>query len=297
MRFTPFATIFRLKLKLKSNFGGKINNQFIHIGIFVRYSLSMGDKREKSPLNIYHAYNRGNNQEYVFETDEEKALYLFYFNSYIKKTGIKVHCLTLMGNHSHEILEGSLKEISCFMKDLQSKYAKHYNMWNNRTGHVFDGPFKSNPALSSRQYTTLFRYLSMNAVKAGLAEDPFSYDWCSTNPKFNPNNMASEKDILRFFNLEGLKFEDFLRDKSDERISFFDRREFTQQEATAFFYEQLIRYSLYSLKDFLNSADALIQKIIRTCRYYGISIKQLQQITSLAYSYIQKCVPSKDDYI
>ncbi|HPQ47851.1 MAG TPA: hypothetical protein PLP30_10815 [Clostridia bacterium] len=257
----------------------------------------MGDLREKSPIDIYHVYNRGNNQEYILKTDDEKNLYLFYFNTYIRYTDIKVHCMTLMGNHSHKILEGSLKEISWLMKYFQSKFAKHYNMLNDRTGHVFDGPFKSNPTLSSGQYTTLYRYLSMNAVKAGLVEDPFSYDWCSINPKFKPGNLVSEKEILRFFNLEGLNFDKFIRDKTDDRISYFDRKEFNLQEATVFFNDQLIRYSLHSLRDFHSSADMLIQKIIKTCRYYGISIKQLNQITKLSCSYIQKCVPSKDDYI
>ncbi|MBN1623722.1 MAG: transposase [Clostridia bacterium] len=257
----------------------------------------MGDIREKSPLNIYHVFNRGNNRENILKTNEEKELYLFYFNDYIKPTSIKVHCSSLMTNHSHKILEGPLPEISRFMKLFQSKFAKHYNMWHDRTGHVFEGPFGSNPVFSSKNYTDLFRYVSLNAVKAGISNDPYSYKWCSLNQEYKLNNLASEKEIIRFFNLEGLNIDSFLKDKSDTRISCFDKMKFKLDEAKAFFNDQLIRYSIHCMADFWNSSSDVITKILKNCRYYGITIMQLQKITNLSYVFIQSCVPSEDDYI
>lgn len=257
----------------------------------------MDNKREISPLNLYHIYNRGNNKENIFLTDDEKELFLGFLNAHIKNIPVKVHCYSLMTNHLHLILEGPLAAISKLMEIIQSKFAKKYNMWHNRSGHVFQGKFGSVAVFSSKQYVDLYRYVVLNSSKAGLADDPFDYKWCSLNPNNSSINMAEEKVILHFFELEGVTLRNYLLDKSDERISYFDKKAFTMDQAFEFFNDQLIRYALFTIEDFLASPNDLIERILRLCRYYGIEIKQLQTITGLSFRNIQKASPSDDDYI
>ncbi len=257
----------------------------------------MSNKREESPLNIYHIYNRGNNKENIFKTDEEKELFISFMNQYIADTTIKIHCSSIMNNHLHYILEAPLDAISVLMKLVQEKYAKYYNMWHNRTGHVFERRFGSNPVFNSKQFTDLFRYISHNAVKAGITDEPYSYKWCSISNKCVIINLARRSEILRFFKLEGLNMFDFLKNKSDERISCFDKKNFTLEEAIDFFTDQIMRFYLHNCDYFLDSPSDIIEKVIKVCRYYGITINQMQKITGLSYFFIRRNSPSSEDYI
>ena len=56
-----------------------------------------------------------------------------------------------------------------------------YNKKNERVGHLFQERFKSEPCNDEEYFTTLFRYISQNPVKAGIVKNEADYRWGSWN--------------------------------------------------------------------------------------------------------------------
>ena len=55
----------------------------------------------------YHVMSRGNRQQAVFRTDEDRGTFLAALGEACGRTGWKVHAYVLMGNHYH-LLKGSV---------------------------------------------------------------------------------------------------------------------------------------------------------------------------------------------
>ena len=70
-------------------------------------------------------------------------------------------------------------DISEFMKALKQRYTQWYNRRNDRKGTLWEERFKS-VLLEGRinALRTMAGYIDLNAVRAGLAEDPKDYRYC-----------------------------------------------------------------------------------------------------------------------
>ena len=70
-------------------------------------------------------------------------------------------------------------ELSEFVKTLKQRFTQRYNALHNRTGTLWEGRFKSVLVQGSRYaLSTVAAYIDLNAVRAGLVEDPKDYRFC-----------------------------------------------------------------------------------------------------------------------
>ncbi len=70
-------------------------------------------------------------------------------------------------------------DLSQYMKMLMQRYTQSYNRRNNRRGTLWEGRFKSILVEgSSHAITTMGAYIDLNAVRAGMVEDPKEYRFC-----------------------------------------------------------------------------------------------------------------------
>lgn len=134
---------------------------------------------------IFHIYNRGNNRQRLFFTEEN----YFYFLRKIKKH-IFPHCeilaWCLMPNHFHFMIhiwkEENVKALSHGFQILLSSYTRAINRQERRTGSLFTQNTKSKPLtniLDTNLYPTYcFNYIHFNPVAGGLVKEmkdwPFS---------------------------------------------------------------------------------------------------------------------------
>ena len=84
----------------------------------------------------------------------------------------------LMDNHVHLLLKTGSEPLSRLMKRIGVRYAAFYKWKYHRTGHLFQDRFRSEAVEDDSYLLAVYRYITLNPVKAGLCEKPGQYRWC-----------------------------------------------------------------------------------------------------------------------
>ena len=78
-----------------------------------------------------------------------------------------------MPNHYHLLVrQESESPVSEFMQAIFNSYTKAYNKAFNRTGTLFEGPYKAVQVEEDPYLLHLCRYIHRNPLDAGLVKDP-----------------------------------------------------------------------------------------------------------------------------
>jgi putative transposase len=80
-----------------------------------------------------------------------------------------------------EIVRARLRDMSCFLKDLQQLFTGWYNKSRSirRRGSLWADRFKSVMLDGETALWSCIKYVELNAVRAGIVEDPADYRFCS----------------------------------------------------------------------------------------------------------------------
>ncbi|MEK7562192.1 MAG: transposase [Patescibacteria group bacterium] len=166
-------------------------------------------KVQFTPGEFYHAFNRGNGRQNIFNSDRDRyrflqAIYLSNFsktklnigflerhkneytladiekitkeNKILRDPLVKICADCLMPNHFHFLLQ-ELEEngITKFMQRLGTSYAKYFVTKYDRPGSLFQGRFKAVHVKTDEQLQYLIAYI--NAINpAQLAEPQLKND-------------------------------------------------------------------------------------------------------------------------
>jgi REP element-mobilizing transposase RayT len=122
---------------------------------------------------VYHVMARGDGGKVVFETDDDRLVFLKRLEETCGSCGWRVHAWVLMGNHFHLLLETPQPNLVAGMKWLLGVFSQGWNRARRRQGHVFQGRYKSVPVNGSDGDRYYFRivadYIHLNPARAGLA--------------------------------------------------------------------------------------------------------------------------------
>lgn len=129
----------------------------------------------------YHIINRGVEQRVVFkeEADYEYFIELLCFHS--KNYTIIVHSYCLMSNHYHLLIGIEKENLSKFMRQLNSDYAVYFNKKYKRTGHLWQGRFKSWYVTDDAYLYTLILHIEQNPLKAHMVKTVEEYPYSSAH--------------------------------------------------------------------------------------------------------------------
>ena len=92
---------------------------------------------------FYHVTARGNEKKDIFRDDQDRNKFIQILESVAKKYRWIIHAYCLMNNHYHLILQTPMKNLSSGMRQLNGVYTQSFNRKHERTGHLFQGRFKS----------------------------------------------------------------------------------------------------------------------------------------------------------
>ena len=191
-------------------------------------------RTDPAPLQagiVYHIYNRGVNGETIFR---EKRNYTYFINLYVRHIQpiADTYAFCLLPNHFHLLIEpkqnlkgltnlSGLKPPSQAFSNLFNAYAKSINIAYQRTGPLFERPFKRIPVNDSQYFLRLLVYIHQNPQRHGLIDDfrdwPFSSFGVLTGnqPTFIKRDVIREwfgdvteiinQDLTGFQNLSGLE--------------------------------------------------------------------------------------------
>ena len=128
----------------------------------------------------WHIWQRGVNRSRCFSGIADRKLYLELLSEFAPRHECQLHAYALMPNHVHLLLTpDNDHSASRMMKAVGERYVRAFNKRHKRTGTLWEGRFKSSIVESDRYLFTLYRYIEMNPVRAGLVAHPAQYPWSS----------------------------------------------------------------------------------------------------------------------
>jgi len=131
------------------------------------------------PGAFYHVIARGNRRERIFRDEKDYQLYLNFLREYKDHYGFYLYAYTLLPNHVHLLIEVGQYPLSRLMQNLQFRYTRNFNIKYKNYGHLFQGRYKAILCEKDSYLLELSAYIDLNALRAGLVEDPITYPWCS----------------------------------------------------------------------------------------------------------------------
>jgi putative transposase len=135
--------------------------------------------RLDAPGESFHVLARGNARAPIFRDDEDRASFLEVLAGVVDTLGVACHAYGLMDNHYHLILQPNAASLSTGMQRLNGVFTQRLNRRHRRTGHLFEGRFKSLLIDRDVYLLELSRYIVLNPVRAGLVSSPEAWPWSS----------------------------------------------------------------------------------------------------------------------
>ncbi len=127
----------------------------------------------------YHIVNRGVEQRVVYKKHEDFETFLEILCNGCQLYSVDLHGYVLMHNHYHLLIETTEENLSAFMKHLNASYAIYFNKKYKRSGHLWQGRFKSWFVTDDAYLYTLIAYIENNPVKAKIVNKLGDYQYSS----------------------------------------------------------------------------------------------------------------------
>jgi putative transposase len=151
---------------------------------------------------VYHIASRGNGRQNIFLDDHDRYNFLDLLGRASERFNLEIFSFCLMSNHYHLLLRTSKANLSPAMQWLNTTYAVRFKTRHHRSGHFFQGRFKSVLVEDEPHWQHLSFYIHLNPVRAGMVENPAQYKWSSyldyIKSKSRFTWLCREKILSRF---------------------------------------------------------------------------------------------------
>lgn len=242
--------------------------------------------RIHSQSGCYHIMLRGINRQQIFFDEEDNCFFINLLRKYKEVCGFRLYAYSLMGNHVHMLLQVQQEPLEKIIKRITDAFVYWYNSKYERSGHLFQGRFKSEPIDNERYFLTVLRYILRNPVEAGLCVSPDEYRYGSGKEYFCDKTDITDKTyVLQMISLEAFK-EYVLQKNDDSCLEMTVVRRFRCSDEAA---KKLILRefgTLYPSVGNTKERDSL-NKSIRSLVFAGISIRQLSRLSGISKKIIE----------
>lgn len=190
--------------------------------------------RRLSKSQVYHVIIRGNERRKIFLCDEDRIKFIDILQEKSEEGEFSVLAYCLMDNHVHLMIREGTDQINRIMQRISVSYVYYFNKNYERTGHLFQDRFKSEPVENENYLLAVVRYIHNNPVKANLIEKPSQYRWSSYNAYIGraDNCLADREFVLKMFSDDEEKWIKMFVNFSQEEVrdDFMDVNEETVQD-------------------------------------------------------------------
>jgi putative transposase len=128
---------------------------------------------------LHHITSRGNERHPIFRSNRDREAFLQFLAEAVKRFGWSVTAWVLMTNHYHLVIHTPEANLSRGMQWLNGTYADWFNRRHERSGHLFQGRFKSFIIETETYAAEVLRYVVLNPVRAKIVGRPEEYRWSS----------------------------------------------------------------------------------------------------------------------
>lgn len=114
---------------------------------------------------LYHLCARGNDRQKVFRDDRDRARFLEVLERSCSRYQVSVLVFVLLSNHFHLVVQTHRANLSRWMHWLMVSYTVYFNWRHRRSGHLFQGRYKSFVVGEGNYLLELSRYVHLNPVR------------------------------------------------------------------------------------------------------------------------------------
>lgn len=145
---------------------------------------------------FYHIITQGINKEYIF--NNEKYIKKYIELLYKKKIGtISIIAYCIMNNHSHLLIYSEkIEDLSLYMHNVNTAFAKYYNTEMERVGYVFRDRYKSESIDNISYLIKCINYIHNNPVKAGIVKTCDEYKYSSYKEFLTDRKIKKIEEIV-----------------------------------------------------------------------------------------------------
>lgn len=241
------------------------------------------EARRRALSGFYHVIVRGVGKQILFEDDFDRMRFIKTLEQYSTETEVVVSAYCLMENHVHLLVFERQNGLSVMMKKIGVSYSEYFNKKYERTGHLFQDRYLSEPVETEQYLLTVFRYILNNPVKAGISTAE-QYPWSSYAFYGRKDSFVDTKELCKRIGT----WEDYKAfisaEQSDECMEFEPRKhddtwalKIIQDE---FHVESGTEVQQFSRQERNKAVLILLEK--------GLSIRQIERMTGISRGIIQK---------
>ena len=169
----------------------------------------MGRRPRLNMAGFHHVVNRGIERNNVYRSDEDKEKFLEILCKACNIYKANLHDYCLMDNHYHLLIETTSENLSLFMRQINSNYAKYFNKKYKRTGYLWQGRYSSWYIVNEKYIYDLFRYIEHNPIEANMTnrigEYPFTLLATIMNPQKEVIACAKHSKLKNEIEYEGIQ--------------------------------------------------------------------------------------------
>lgn len=246
--------------------------------------------RIHTPANVYHVVIKGTNRQLLFEEKKDFRKYLEVLRFFKKECDFEIYAYCLMSNHVHLLIKTNSVQLSSVFRRINTSYAIWFNSKYERTGHLQNDRFYSEPVESSNYLLNVVRYIHYNPTKSGLEDIPGEkYPWNSYLEYLDETyDLISPNQVLTLFGGKE-NMEEFHNSQPTEECLDIDkiRKRLPDDIAKDIILETT---NCHTATDFQNLNLSDRNKFIPLLHKKGISIRQLNRLTGISIGTIQNLI-------
>ena len=185
---------------------------------------------------FHHIVNRGVAKNNIYKCDEDKEKFLKILCKSCHTYKVNIHDYCLMDNHYHLLIETTSQNLSLFMRQINANYAIYFNKKYKRTGHLWQGRYKSWYIINEEYLYTLFRYIEHNPLKtkmySSVGEYPFTLLATLLNTEQDVISCAKHSKLKKEYHYEGTQelLEKPLNKKEQKALEAEQKKKIVQKE-------------------------------------------------------------------
>lgn len=240
--------------------------------------------RKKSESGIYHIMLRGINQQQIFEDEEDNNRFFETLSKYKKQCGYEIYAYCFMGNHIHLLLKEGKEDLTLVIKRIAGSYVYWYNWKYQRSGHLFQDRFKSEPVENDEYFLMVMRYIHQNPIKAGICKNVDEYKYSSYN-EYVENSSIIDKDFC-FSIIDKEQFVEFNQEINNDICLDINNNKQRLTDAEAIKKMRKI-CNCKSASDFQKFDKEKRNRNIKKLHIQGLSIRQISRLTGLSRKIVE----------
>jgi putative transposase len=177
----------------------------------------------------YHVTCRGNGKQSVFLADRDRRKFLELLARSLDIYQVNLLAFVLMTNHFHMIVSTPKANLQEFMRHFTISYTSYFNKSHQRSGHLYQGRYKSFLIEADSYLLEVSRYLHLNPVRTKQFSDSSfeekkayldKYPWSSYRDYLSSSRYGflSCKDILSRFSNQS-SYRDFVEEGIEDAVN------------------------------------------------------------------------------